>query len=239
MGMLLIESGADVNTASTDPILVVAVRGGNTKIMKALVDAGADVNPYTAFTQHNPLATIAFINNTECLKMLLDAGAEVNHRNNTNLSALFLATMQGMKLKCFKLLIKKGAEVTFGFKPNHPFSNHLLHRLIIRLQHAVSKPFWLLFGAGVGMLDLIKLFPRSIYTYPPEEERSLKHLCRKAIRNHLLQMRPVNLFVGVPQLGLPTLLQEYLLFNVALDDDDDDDTDDDEKYLIHNVIHKY
>ena len=46
------------------------------------------------------------------------------------------------------------------------------------------------------------------------------YLCREAIRKHLLQMSPVNLFVQIPQLGLPTLLQEYLLFNVALDDDD-------------------
>ena len=78
------------------------------------------------------------------------------------------------------------------------------------------------------MLDLIKLFPRSLPTSPPEEEMSLMDLSRQCIRKHLLQMSPVNLFVRVPQLGLPTLLQEYLLFNVALDDDDDDD-DDDEK----------
>ena len=81
-------------------------------------------------------------------------------------------------------------------------------------------------------MSMNKCFPRSIYIYPLEEEMSLKHLCRKAIRKHLLKMSPVNLFVQVPQLGLPTLLQEYLLFNVYLDDDDDDDdvdTDDDEK----------
>ena len=42
-------------------------------------------------------------------------------------------------------------------------------------------------------------------------------------------MSPVNLFVQVPQLGLPTLLQDYLLLNVSLDDDGDANTDDDEK----------
>ena len=162
--------------------------------------------------------------------MLLDAGADVNHRNNTGLSTLCLATMQGMELKYLKHLIKKGAEVITS---NHLLSNDLLCSLMIRHQQAVEKPFWLLFAAGVDMpMNINKHFPRSIYTYPLEEEMSLKHLCRKAIRKYLLKMSPVNLFVQVPQLGLPTLLQEYLLFNVALDDDDDDDevdTDDDEK----------
>ena len=78
-------------------------------------------------------------------------------------------------------------------------------------------------------MSMNKRFPRSIYIYPLEEEMSLKHLCRKAIRKHLLKMSPVNLFVQVPQLGLPTLLQDYLWLNVSVDDDDDDDTDDDEK----------
>ena len=41
-------------------------------------------------------------------------------------------------------------------------------------------------------------------------------------------MNPVNLFVPVPQLGLPTLLQEYLLYNVSLNDDDDDDDHNDD-----------
>ena len=226
---VLIEAGADVSTGIIYPVLVFAVQIGNADVVKALIDGGADVNPHITFNRNNPLATAALNNNTECLKMLLDAGADVNHRDNTGLSALFLATMQGMELKYLKLLIKKGAEVITS---NHLLSNDLLRSPMIRHQQAVEKPFWLLFAAGVDMpMNMNKRFPRSIYTYPPEEEMSLKHLCRKAIRKHLLKMSPVNLFVQVPQLGLPTLLQEYLLFNVALDDDDDDDvdTDDDEK----------
>ena len=63
--------------------------------------------------------------------------------------------------------------------------------------------------------------------------------CREVIRRHLLRNSTVNLFVRVPQIGLPSLLTDYLLYNVSLDSDstdgdndyydegDDDDTSDD------------
>ena len=51
----------------------------------------------------------------------------------------------------------------------------------------------------------------------------------------------MNLFVRVPQLGLPASIAEYLLYNVSLDteykdDDDDDDNDDDDDDSIHGNI---
>ena len=52
----------------------------------------------------------------------------------------------------------------------------------------------------------------------------LKHLCREAIRNHLLKVEPhTHLFGRIPQLGLPSLVNEYLLYDISLNDDDDDD----------------
>ena len=49
-----------------------------------------------------------------------------------------------------------------------------------------------------------------------ETEPNLKQMCRKAIRKHLLEMSPVNLYCTVPQLGLPSLLNECLLFGVTM-----------------------
>ena len=55
-------------------------------------------------------------------------------------------------------------------------------------------------------------------------EVNLSHLCRKVIRNHLLEMDPhTHLFGRMPRLGLPVALQSYLLYDQTLDDDDDDD----------------
>ena len=66
----------------------------------------------------------------------------------------------------------------------------------------------------------------------PDTELSLMHLCREAIRNHLLQMSNVNLFIRVPRLPLPKAVQSYLLYDQTLGDvfvDDDDDDDQEEE----------
>ena len=44
----------------------------------------------------------------------------------------------------------------------------------------------------------------------------LKHICRRMIRKHLLKLdRHRNLFVNIPQLGLPSIITEYLLYGVS------------------------
>ena len=64
------------------------------------------------------------------------------------------------------------------------------------------------------------------------EKLELKHICREAIRKHLLKLDPhQHLFFRIPKLELPSLITEYLLFNMSLDTDDDgddDNTDDDD-----------
>ena len=63
-----------------------------------------------------------------------------------------------------------------------------------------------------------------------EAEPNLKHLCREAIREHLLHLdQHKNLFQRVPRVGLPALLQSYLLYWQTLDDNDDDNDDDDDE----------
>ena len=57
---------------------------------------------------------------------------------------------------------------------------------------------------------------------------NLKHICREAMRKHLLNLDPhTHLFGRVPRLELPSLMTEYLLYNQTLDDDvNSEDTDD-------------
>ena len=163
----------------------------------------------------------------QCISLLIDAGADVNHVYNNDKSTLILAT-ENCYVKCMKLLIKNGVQVNWYAEP----IGHLSKHLFPLNQKALGKLYWLLLAAGVDSRCLNLLFPKSRFIYPLEEEMNLMYLCREVIRKHLLQMSPVNLFFRVPQLGLPTLLQDYLLLNVSLDDDDDDDdvdTDDDEK----------
>ena len=61
---------------------------------------------------------------------------------------------------------------------------------------------------------------------------SLKRLCRKAIRKHLLQVdKHTNLFTRVTQLELPGHLPEYLVYDMSLEkeykfDGQEDESDD-------------
>ena len=48
----------------------------------------------------------------------------------------------------------------------------------------------------------------------------LKHICREAIRKHLLHLDPhQHLFGRIPRLGLPKALNQYLLHYESLEDD--------------------
>ena len=52
----------------------------------------------------------------------------------------------------------------------------------------------------------------------------LKHQCREAIRRHLITANPYGkLFVRIPLLGLPAVINRYLLFNVSIATDENDD----------------
>ena len=53
-----------------------------------------------------------------------------------------------------------------------------------------------------------------------EEKLKLKHICREAIRKHLLKLDPhQHLFGRIPRLGLPNALNMYLLFSVSLEEE--------------------
>ena len=52
-----------------------------------------------------------------------------------------------------------------------------------------------------------------------EDELRLKDLYRRRIRQILIDKDPhENLFIRTPRLGLPSLVTEYLLYGVTLDD---------------------
>ena len=61
---------------------------------------------------------------------------------------------------------------------------------------------------------------------PKPRKLCLMAKCREVIRGHLLRYSIVNLLVRVPQIGLPSLLTDYLLYNMSLDGDGDDGDND-------------
>ena len=56
------------------------------------------------------------------------------------------------------------------------------------------------------------------YLQSADPKLRLKHMCRQVVRNHLLGLDPhKNLFGRIYQMELPTILSEYLLYNMTLD----------------------
>ena len=78
-----------------------------------------------------------------------------------------------------------------------------------------QRIFHLLFAAGESTVTKVEEIFKC-----PDFEMGLKHMCREAIRKHLLELdENINLFQRIPKLGLPSLLVKYLLYHVSLDSD--------------------
>ena len=128
-----------------------------------------------------------------CVQLLLQAGAHVNRRNNygRNVFQLLYSPYRTRKPSnmddIVKLLIIAGEK---------------LEGTTLRLTPDGSVVDTKL--DGDTMDGSIK-------------ELCLKHKCRNVTRKNMIDASPVNLFHRVPQLGLPSMLSEYLLYNVSLD----------------------
>ena len=130
------------------------------------------------------------------------------------------------RFRCAKLILRSGARIN-----NRDFrSENGLQRLVAAYHGTKSGDICrLLFAAGETLDD----FPDDKISKCLKFDNhhlELKHICREAIRKHLLSLdRHTHLFVRVPQLGLPDLLTNYLLYHMSLHNDNtsgQSDTDD-------------
>ena len=233
----LINAGAKVNKQTNEVrnALMYAAQHGNGKCVDVLLHAGTYVNKQDgcgntalmwaaryghaecvdAFLQtwvdvklnkqnnngETALLYAARFGHHECVNLLIKAWADLNKKDGCGWTALMYAVRWGHD-KCVDLLLQAGAHVnqTWNYYLNEQQSQEVIK---------------LLYAAG-ETIDETK-FQVPDYLKPPEF--SLKHLCRETIRKHLLDIDPhQNLFVRIPQFGLPSLISEYLLYNVSLDD---------------------
>jgi ankyrin repeat protein len=109
---LLAVNSAAVNSqdkSSDKTTLVVAVEQGNIRIVKMLLEKGAEVN-LQGGEYGNALQTASFYGRKEIAAMLLDQGAEVNAQGGLYGNALQAASRKGYK-EIVELLIENGAVV--------------------------------------------------------------------------------------------------------------------------------
>ena len=106
---LLIENGANVNSAIGTPALHLAARNKQTKIALYLLTKGASPKLRSGYSQSTPLHEAAFGDDTELTLTLLKAGADVNARDEYGNSPLMEAARQ-RSFKVAQILINHKAD---------------------------------------------------------------------------------------------------------------------------------
>ena len=244
----LIKAGVEVNTASRRggvparyahttalsykyPLLAAAFRDRQQsgKIIDILITAGADVNA-TDDGGTTALHDICFnytFKKLRTVRSLIKAGADVNRMDNSGNTPL----SHVRHADCACELLVAGAQI------NRTTPNAL--QRCITLHSSTEEVCMLLFAAG-ETINGTTVVCKDVYG---EEQNvavpnyllfddlklNLKHLCREAIRKRLLYVDlHTHLFDRVPKLGLPFLLNEYLLYDVTCEPRDENDEEDQE-----------
>ena len=230
---MLLRAGADVNAnPGGSSALVIACRNGFDDGVEMLMHAGADVN-MIGDKGLNPLMEAAANGHVRCAELILGAGADVNFQNTRGITVLMcvgsgspmfdydereINLKEAMDKRDYlgsaKLLLWSGAKINLVDSNS---CNALQHQVELYDGSTESDDICLLlYAAGEtlgGLTDAEKL-PDCLKF----KALNLKHLCREAIRNHLLDLDPhSHLFGRIPQLGLPSTLTKFLLHNVSLE----------------------
>ena len=235
---LLIQPGADVNmTTPEGSALTTASENAFDEGVQLLIQAGADVNKFCPDIDKMPLMVATADGYPRTAGLLLRAGADVNLVNSDGNTALMVFSFIGLghnsminHFNCLKLLLRSGVKINTRYSQSETTLQCLV-RAFQRVRGFFGTRadiFRLLFAAG-ETLDGIPDEKIQIYLIFNDDDHklSLKHLCREAIRKHLLKLDPhTHLFGRVPRLGLPSLVTKYLLYDMSLDDDIDNSNGD-------------
>ena len=107
-----IAAGTDLNANQNAPVsftpLNLAVRKGQSEIVKLLLDAGADVNAKSETLKTTPLHSAIWNLDSEIAKFLIDKGADVNAMDEYGMTCLHYAELN---IQNAELLIANGANV--------------------------------------------------------------------------------------------------------------------------------
>ena len=91
----LIELGADINKADDDGAtpLYIATEKGHEAVVRALIEAGADVG--VAAPDETPLFIATYEGHEAIVRALIEAGADINKAKDTGATPLFVAAEEG------------------------------------------------------------------------------------------------------------------------------------------------
>ena len=218
---ILIDAGANVNWSYSKglrlSVLMYAVARGHTKCAETLIAGGANVNLSTRDGE-TAVMTAAREVQCECIELLVKFGADVNMVGEYNFTALIWTARPSSSrvVDCIKILLRAGALIN---KFDNAGQNALLYTMRNDYKsYSNDEATMLLFASGElldGEIAGCKVNASAVVI--PEFLRH-KHLCREAIREHLIHLDPhTHLFGRIPQLQLPSVLSKYLLCYLSLD----------------------
>ena len=166
----------------------------------------------------------------EGIEILVETADESDPSRNylPPLSGIDFLLYNPFEITTLRLLLSLGIKINV---PNEYFTNTLTYYIVQckrRIDDLNKDICMLLFAAGERVpgpvvearTDYFSAVVKAQvpeYLFHKELQMCLKHLCREAIRNHLLDLDPhTHLFGRVPRIGLPKSLAEYVLYNVHL-----------------------
>ncbi len=174
---------------------------GHNKCIEKLLEYRADINQQD-LDGDSPLILATSMQHTDTIRLLIQHQADLNVKNRIGQCALDKAAFRG-QIQAVRELILAGTSP----------KNHKEIYLNIESQEICE----LYFAAG---FKLPKKVPEVLKQYVDcPGVPSLKFRCRQRIRNHLFNVNhDSNLFVLVKELGLPGILQSYLLYYIEPSD---------------------
>ena len=212
---ILIKGGAYVNARKGnggDSALICAIKNGNSYCVSTLIQAGAHVN----IRNYNDMTALTLaVKKGQFVQSLLQAGADVNYHG----WILLWCTARRHDVTNMKLLLRAGIRIN---QPEMKIKKFMIYidqagpnvlTKYLQIFDTLSNPevTMLLFAAGETVNMVCVVIPDYLKL---ETENTLTNICRTYVRTHLLVVSRVNLFVRVPRLGLPKLLQSFLLYDV-------------------------
>lgn len=216
LAKLLLKAGGEVNCEDHfgfTPVLT-AVSDGNHPLLKTLIENGGDINK--RFLNYDTLLIASAKRGWKsCINILMQHGCDLNEMGEGCQTALVAAGLKG-NLDCLRLLLKSNAQINVCQEYHNPSPEmtYLQAEDRLRQEQGIS----MLFVAG-------QKFRATKSEHVPnvlKQEKQctdLKHFCRMSIREHIVKADPnVHLFQQIPKIGLPSLLNDYLLYNISLED---------------------
>ena len=209
--------------------LIEAAHHGNHHLLRVLLTRHKEVKMDEQYNGEVALCVSVWHAHHHCSKILVELGADVNAVTNYGESTLLGATAHG-DYELVKLLLKHGVYINLvnaqgqNAQTYNLAQNPLVHAEIEQILSMAGEFCFTVTCNGQNFVQ--KYTPTGVTLIPVKQDRPyakkvcpLLIACKLAIRQHLANMDShINLFVSVPKLPLPLVLQKLLLNNMSLKD---------------------